>query len=92
MKKVLSLDFVPAKTKEWLTTEDAARLSGFSRPFILALLHGPLYTGQVTRTDKGHQRVNRSEFEDWLKKASISKSQPNTVAQVRFETEGATIV
>ena len=76
---------VPTKTKEWLTTEDAARLSGFSRPFIIALLDGPLYTGQVTRTDKGHRRVNRSEFEDWLKKASISKSQPKTVAQVRSE-------
>lgn len=79
---------VPTKTKEWLTTEDAARLSGFSRPFIIALLDGPLYTGQVTRTDKGHRRVNRSEFEDWLKKASVSKSHPNTVAQVRAETQG----
>jgi len=59
MKNVLSLDLVPAKNKAWLTTEDAARLSGFSRPFIIALLDGPLYTGQVTRTDKGHQRVNR---------------------------------
>ena len=81
-------EIVPTKTKEWLTTEDAARLSGFSRPFIIALLDGPLYTGQVTRTDKGHRRVNRSEFEDWLKKASVSKSHPNTVAQVRAETQG----
>ena len=85
MKKILGLDLVPAQNKEWLTTEDAARLSGFSRPFIIALLDGPLYNGQVTRTDKGHRCVNRIEFEDWLKKASISKSQPKTVAQVRSE-------
>lgn len=74
---------VPAKTKEWLSTEDAARLSGFSRPFIIALLDGPLYSGRVTRTAKGHRRVARDEFATWLSNASLPKDLPKTIKDVR---------
>ena len=74
---------VPAKTQEFLTTEDAARLSGFSRPFIIALLDGPLYPGRVTRTPKGHRRVLRSEFMTWVNKASLPKDLPKTLQEVR---------
>ena len=71
------------KMKEFLTTEDAARLSGFSRPFIIALFDGPLYTGTVTRSAKGHRRVSRDEFIAWLSTASLPKDLPNTVKDVR---------
>lgn len=75
---------VPAKNKEWLTTEDAARLSGFSRPFIIALLDSPHYPGTVIRTNKGHRRVDRIEFENWIKKSSRQKF-PKAVAEVRAD-------
>ncbi len=68
--------------KEWLTTEEAAQLSGFSRPFIAALLDGPTYTGTVTRTEKGHRRVLASDFRQWLKKTG-GKPRRLTVADVR---------
>ena len=74
---------VPAKMKEWLSTEDAARLSGFSRPFIIALLDGPLYSGKVTRTAKGHRRIARDEFASWLGNASLPKVLPKTIKDVR---------
>lgn len=68
--------------KEWLTTEEAAQLSGFSRPFIAALLDGPTYTGTVNRTQKGHRRVLASDFRQWLKQLGASE-RPLTVADVR---------
>ena len=70
------------KEKEWLTTEEAAQLSGFSRPFIAALIDGPTYTGKVTRTEKGHRRVQAADFSQWLAKMGGS-SRPSTVADVR---------
>jgi hypothetical protein len=81
--------------KVWLTTEEAAKLSGFSRPFIAALLDGPTYVGVVNRTEKGHRRIWASDFRKWLSKMGGTE-QPLTVADVRrgfqseFEPEGET--
>ena len=74
---------VPEKTKELLTTEDAARLSGFSRPLIIALLDGDHYPGTVVRTPKGHRRVERGEFLEWLRTVSEPKGLPKTIEDVR---------
>jgi hypothetical protein len=80
--------------KQWLTTEDAAKMSGFSRPFIIALLDGPTYSGTVNRTEKGHRRVLATEFKQWLIRfGTIDRSElPKTVADVRtgvvMEPEG----
>ena len=71
------------KTSEFLTTEDAARLSGFSRPFIIALLDGPLYPGTVIRTPKGHRRVIRDEFMAWRENVSQPKGWPESLKDVR---------
>ena len=62
--------------KELITTEDAARLSGFSRPVIIALLDSKAYPGKVTRTPKGHRRLERSEFVAWLETVDIPKDLP----------------
>jgi hypothetical protein len=77
--------FVPDQPKEFLTTEDAARLSGFSRPFIIALLDGGHYPGRVTRTPKGHRRLDRNEFKAWLETVSLPKNLPKTISDVRSE-------
>jgi len=83
------------KDKEWLSTEDAARMSGFSRPFIIALLDGPTYSGTVNRTERGHRRVLTSEFKQWLVRFAKNEhgDRPRTVADVRrgamIEPEGA---
>lgn len=68
--------------KEWLTTEEAAKLSGFSRPFIAALLDGPTYIGIVNRSEKGHRRVWATDFREWLAKLG-STERPLTVSDVR---------
>lgn len=56
----------PKPEKLWLTTEEAAKMSGFSRPFIAAVLDSSTYVGAVNRTAKGHRRVLASEFRQWL--------------------------
>lgn len=77
------LGTIAPPANEFLTTEDAARLSGFSRPFIISLLDGPLYTGTVTRSPKGHRRVLRGEFIAWLSAASLPTYSPDTIKDVR---------
>jgi hypothetical protein len=74
---------VPDQPKEFLTTEDAARLSGFSRPFIVALLDGGHYSGKVTRTPKGHRRLDRNEFKAWIETINLPKNLPKTIVEVR---------
>jgi len=69
--------------KEWLTTEEAAKLSGFSRPFIVALLDSGTYKGAVNRTEKGHRRVLASDFREWITKLGAIDL-PRTVADVRM--------
>lgn len=59
--------------KQWLTTEEAAKLSGFSRPFITATLDSQTYTGTVNRTAKGHRRILAAEFHQWL--AGLAKTE-----------------
>jgi hypothetical protein len=82
--------------KEWLTTEEAAKISGFSRPFIVALLDSGTYKGAVNRTEKGHRRVLASDFREWIIKLGVIDL-PRTVADVRTgvsvesETESATL-
>jgi hypothetical protein len=73
----------PSKNREFITTQEAARLSGFSRPVIVALLESDIYPGAVTRTPKGHRRVERGEFVAWLKATSVPKDLPKTVREVR---------
>jgi hypothetical protein len=68
--------------KEWLTTQEAAKLSGFSRPFIAALLDSATYTGTVNRTEKGHRRILASDFHQWLSKLRTNDL-PSTVADLR---------
>jgi len=73
----------PDNSKELITTEDAARLSGFSRPVIIALLDSKAYPGKVTRTPKGHRRLDRSEFVTWLETVDTPKDLPKTLQEVR---------
>jgi hypothetical protein len=55
--------FAPKDRVEWLTTEPAARRSGFSRPFIAALLDSTSFEGRVFKSEKGHRRVNAKDFQ-----------------------------
>ena len=75
----------PDTNKELITTEDAARLSGFSRPVIIALLDSKVYPGKVTRTPKGHRRLERSAFVAWLETVDIPKNLPKTLQEVRSD-------
>jgi hypothetical protein len=73
----------PESNKELITTEDAARLSGFSRPVIIALLDSNVYPGHVMRTPKGHRRLERGEFVAWLETVVVPKDLPKTLQDVR---------
>jgi len=78
-----ALGQIPTKQgKEWLTTEEAAKISGFSRPFVVALLDSGIYKGAVNRTEKGHRRVLASDFREWMAKLGVIDL-PRTVADVR---------
>lgn len=66
---------------EWITTQEAANRSGFSRPFVVALLDSGAYKGRVNRTDGGHRKVLAGEFEMLMAKASAEA--PKTLAQAR---------
>lgn len=74
--------FAPQEQSEWLTTEDAAQRSGFSRPFIAALLDSPSFEGRVSKTEKGHRRVDARDFQRWLEKSRPSDL-PSDVASAR---------
>ncbi|MBP7544021.1 MAG: hypothetical protein KA749_00735 [Acidovorax sp.] len=67
--------------EEWITTQEAANRSGFSRPFVAALLDSGAYKGRVNRTAGGHRKVLASEFEALMAKASAEA--PKTLAQAR---------
>lgn len=72
--------------KQWLTTEEAAKLSGFSRTFIVAMFNSGLYTGSVERSPGGHRRILASDFKHWRAKNEQglkSVDVPKTIAQVR---------
>lgn len=77
---------------EWLTTEDAARLSGFSRPFIISLLDGKFYSGRITYTPKGHRRLDREDFVRWMESASKPSDMPKTIQEVRTGPRDSTPV
>lgn len=70
---------------EWITTEDAARMSGFSRPFIAALWDSEAFSGKVTRTEKGHRRMNREVFQQWMDehREGLSKEMPQSLEDAR---------
>ena len=66
---------------DWISTQEAANLCGFSRPFVAALLDSGTYAGKVQRTAGGHRRVLASEFEALVAKACAAA--PQTLAQAR---------
>ena len=67
--------------EEWITTQEAANRSGFSRPFVAALLDSGAYKGRVNCTAGGHRKVLAGEFEALMAKASAEA--PKTLAQAR---------
>jgi len=67
--------------EEWISTQEAAKRCGFSRPFVAALLDSGAYQGKVQRTPGGHRKVLASEFEALVAKASAEA--PRTLAQAR---------
>ena len=71
--------------KDWISTQEAANLCGFSRPFVAALLDSGTYPGKVQRTAGGHRRVLASEFEALVAKAFAAA--PKTLAQARKAVE-----
>lgn len=64
---------------EWISTQEAAKRCGFSRPFVAALLDSGAYTGKVHRTAGGHRRVLANEFEALVAAAAA----PKTLGQAR---------
>lgn len=66
---------------DWVSTQEAAKLCGFSRPFVVALLDSGTYPGKVHRTAGGHRKVLASEFVALVAQASTRA--PKTLAPAR---------
>lgn len=71
----------PKPDKVWISTQEAAKRCGFSRPFVAALLDSGAYLGKVQRSAGGHRKVLASEFDALL--AQALSSAPATLAQAR---------
>ena len=76
-----------AQPPDWISTEEAAKMSGFSRPFIVAAIDSGIYTGRVNKTPKGHRRVLSGEFHEWIEVAR-AKNVPVTLAEARSGFSG----
>lgn len=70
-----------AQLKFWISTQEAAKRSGFSLPCVAALLDSGAYIGKVQRSEGGHCKVLAGEFDAFLAQASFSA--PLTLAQAR---------
>lgn len=72
---------------EWLSINEASRLSDFSVPFIMALLNSSLFPGRVLRTNGGRRLVNKDDFTVWIEVAGsqikTESAMIKTVADVR---------
>jgi len=82
--KVVNDGLAVPSSNELLSIEDAARLSGRSQPFIMALLDSPsLYKGTVIRAPEGSCRMVRDEFMAWLSNAPLPEDLPKAIVGVR---------
>ena len=54
-----------------ISSEDAAKMMGFSRPYVNAILDSPEFKGKVIRVNSGHRRVNVSSIRQWMKDHSV---------------------
>ena len=59
------------ESEGWLTSEQAAKLAGFSRPYMTALLDSEEFSGQVQITNGGHRRVKKEAVDDWMKSRGL---------------------
>lgn len=50
----------------WCTSEQAAKLTGFSRPYMTALLDSEEFAGQVQISSGGHRRVKKDAVDNWM--------------------------
>lgn len=71
---------------DWVSTQGAADLAGFSRPFVAALLDSGAYDGEILRSPRGgHRKVRASEFLSWLACHAAKADAPHTLAQTRAQ-------
>ncbi|WP_431101210.1 hypothetical protein [Roseateles noduli] len=69
----------------WITTSEAAKLTGFARPFIERLLAAGDYKGEIRNTSEREQlEVKADEFNAWMKECSEA-ADPGDLAQLRAE-------
>ena len=56
---------------QWISSQDAADLMGFSRPYVNAILDSSEFKGEVMRREGGHRRVKVSSIRQWMKDHSV---------------------
>ena len=69
----------PSAQSEWLKTEEAATLMGFSRPYVAALIDAGEFGADAAKTSGGHRRVRASAVEKWLKDHAVTPSRKSQV-------------
>ncbi|WP_297379748.1 hypothetical protein ACQ859_03240 [Roseateles chitinivorans] len=75
----------PLDPSRWITTLEAAKLSGFSRPFIERLLAAGGYKGEIRNaSERKRLEVKADQFLAWITKCSEG-TDPGDLAQIRAE-------
>ena len=69
----------------WITTVEAAKLTGFARPFIERLLAAGDYKGEIRNASEREQlEVKADEFHAWIKECSEA-ADPGDLPQIRAD-------
>lgn len=69
----------------WITTLEAAKLSGFSRPFIERLFAAGVYKREIRNApERQRLEVKADEFLAWIRECSEG-TDPGDLAQIRAE-------
>lgn len=68
----------PTKSHErdWMKTDDIARLLGYSAPYVRALLDNePYFQPRVIKTSGGQRRVRAEDVREWIKLKGVRTSE-----------------
>lgn len=75
----------PTDNPRWITTTEAAEMSGLSRPLVERILGSGDYEGEIRwPAEETHPSVRADEFEAWIKPI-LSASDPGDLEQMRDE-------
>ena len=81
----VEVNMKPTDNPRWITTTEAAEMSGLSRPLVEKILRSGDYEGEILWPAEGtHPSFRADEFEAWIKPI-LSASDPGDLEQISEE-------